>query len=111
MSAGVDHIFAAGDVAEARDFFTGKPKVSAIIPSAVTQGRIAGANMAGLKTEYEGGIPTTAFNFINRNGSVDRWEVSGRFNPRRKNNEILSITIHNIKEPGTFFFAVFGRSR
>jgi phenylglyoxylate dehydrogenase epsilon subunit len=63
MSTNIDHIYAAGDVAEAPDFFTGNPKVSAIIPIAVSQGRVAGANMAGRKAEYEGAIPMTVFNF------------------------------------------------
>ncbi len=64
MRTGVDNIYAAGDVAEARDFFTGKPKINATIPSAVAQGRIAAANMAGADAEYEGSIPMTAFNFL-----------------------------------------------
>lgn len=59
-----DGIFAAGDVAWARDFFTGKPRVSAIMPSAVSQGRVAGANMAGGQAVYEGSIPLTAFHFF-----------------------------------------------
>jgi len=63
MRTGVDHIYAAGDVAEAQDFFIGKPKMNAIIPCAVAQGRVAGANMAGQDAEYGGGIPMTAFNF------------------------------------------------
>ena len=64
MGTNIDQIYAAGDVAEAPDFFTGEPKISAIIPSAVSQGRVAGANMAGVKAEYEGGIPMTAFDFM-----------------------------------------------
>ena len=64
MRTGVDQIYAAGDVAEAQDFFTGQPKISAIIPSAVRQGRVAGANMAGGDAEYEGAIPSTALNFL-----------------------------------------------
>ncbi len=64
MRTGVDHIYAAGDVAEAGDFFTGKPRVNAIMHSAVAQGRIAGVNMAGGNAKYEGGIPMMAFNFF-----------------------------------------------
>jgi phenylglyoxylate dehydrogenase epsilon subunit len=64
MGTSIDQIYAAGDVAETPDFFTGEPKISAVIPSAVSQGRVAGANMAGLKAEYEGGIPMTAFDFM-----------------------------------------------
>lgn len=64
MGTSIDQIYAAGDVAEPPDFFSGEPKVSAIIPSAVSQGRVAGANMAGVMAEYEGGIPMTAFDFM-----------------------------------------------
>jgi phenylglyoxylate dehydrogenase epsilon subunit len=64
MWAGVDHIYAAGDVAEAPDYFTGRPRMNGIIPSAVRQGRVAGSNMAGVAAEYEGGIPMAAFNFM-----------------------------------------------
>jgi phenylglyoxylate dehydrogenase epsilon subunit len=64
MSTGIDQIYAAGDVAEAHDFFSGKPKINASIPSAVRQGRVAGANMVGIHAEYEGGIPMAALNFM-----------------------------------------------
>ena len=64
MRTAVDDVYAAGDVAQAPDFFTGDQTVNAIVPSAVEQGRVAGANMAGVDTEYEGGIPMTAFNFL-----------------------------------------------
>jgi phenylglyoxylate dehydrogenase epsilon subunit len=64
MSTGIDDIYAAGDVAEAQDFFTGKPKINAVLYSAVSQGRVAGANMAGVDDEYEGGIPVAVFNFL-----------------------------------------------
>ncbi len=50
------NIYAAGDVAEVRDFITGKPVLHAIWPSAVDQGRIAGANMAGKRIPYQGSL-------------------------------------------------------
>lgn len=43
-------IFAAGDVAEAPDFITGKRSVMAIQPIAVEQGRLAGINMVKANT-------------------------------------------------------------
>ena len=64
MRTNVDDVYAAGDVAEAQDFFTGKPKINAIIHSAVIQGKVAGANMVGSDAEYEGSIPMMAFNFF-----------------------------------------------
>jgi len=60
MRTGVSGIYAAGDVAEAACFFTGKSTVNAIIPSAVAQGSLAGANMSGQDEAYEGSIPMTA---------------------------------------------------
>jgi len=59
-----EDIYAAGDVAEAKDFFTGQPGLNAILPSAVEQGKIAGANMAGEKQEYEGWISMNVFHFF-----------------------------------------------
>jgi nitrite reductase (NADH) large subunit len=50
------NIYAAGDVAEVRDFITGEPVLHAIWPSAVDQGRIAGANMAGKRIPYQGSL-------------------------------------------------------
>ncbi|MBL8458677.1 MAG: NAD(P)/FAD-dependent oxidoreductase [Zoogloea sp.] len=47
METSVPGIFAAGDVAEAPDLFTGAHLVSAIQPNAADQARIAAINMAG----------------------------------------------------------------
>jgi len=43
-------IYAAGDVAEVKDFLTGQPTTSAIWPNAVEQGRVAALNILTLKT-------------------------------------------------------------
>ncbi|MDD5559417.1 FAD-dependent oxidoreductase [Candidatus Methylomirabilis sp.] len=52
----LDGIYAAGDVAETVDMFSGKRAVNAIWPEALNQGRIAGLNMAGVSTAYEGSM-------------------------------------------------------
>jgi NAD(P)H-nitrite reductase large subunit len=52
----LDGIYAAGDVAETVDMFSGKRVVNAIWPEALNQGRIAGLNMAGVATPYEGSM-------------------------------------------------------
>jgi NADPH-dependent 2,4-dienoyl-CoA reductase/sulfur reductase-like enzyme len=49
-------VFAAGDVAEVRDFLSGEPTIHAIWPTAVDQGRIAGANMTGARLAYPGSL-------------------------------------------------------
>jgi phenylglyoxylate dehydrogenase epsilon subunit len=59
-----EDVYAAGDVAEAKDFFTGQRGLNAILPSAVEQGKIAGANMAGERQEYEGWISMNVFHFF-----------------------------------------------
>ena len=49
-------VYAAGDVAEVRDFVDGAPAVHAIWPTAVDEGRVAGANMAGGEIAYPGSL-------------------------------------------------------
>ncbi len=56
METNVEGIFAAGDVAEAPDFFSGEKVNYGLWPSAVEQGEIAGKNMAGLKEVYSGNL-------------------------------------------------------
>ncbi|WP_298267518.1 FAD-dependent oxidoreductase [Geobacter sp.] len=56
MEASIKGVFAAGDVAEARDFFTGVKNPMPIWPDAYIQGDIAGVSMAGGTKEYAGGI-------------------------------------------------------
>jgi phenylglyoxylate dehydrogenase epsilon subunit len=63
-----EDVYAAGDIAVAKDFFTGKPGINAILPSAVEQGKTAGANMAGEATEYQGWISMNVFHFF-QNGA------------------------------------------
>ena len=64
MRASIHNIFAAGDVAEAPSFLTGENGLSLIHPSAVEQGKIAGSNMIGEDTLYEGWISMNIFNFF-----------------------------------------------
>jgi len=47
-------IYAAGDVIESPNRLTGQRLVHAIFPNAVEQGRVAGMNIAGFPTVYEG---------------------------------------------------------
>ncbi len=64
MSTNLTAIYAAGDAVEACNFFSGRPDINAITPSAIQQGRIAGANMAGEKDEDKGWIPMNLFRFF-----------------------------------------------
>jgi phenylglyoxylate dehydrogenase epsilon subunit len=72
MHTSAEDIWAAGDVAQARDFFgagdmdDGAKIINGILPDAVEQGKIAGMAMAGdpaLK-RYPGGVPLNTYTFF-----------------------------------------------
>ena len=54
MQTSVPGVYAAGDVAEAPDLFSGRHLVAAIQPNAADQARIAALNMAGEKARMKG---------------------------------------------------------
>lgn len=54
LETSVPGIYAAGDVAEAPDLFTGAHLVAAIQPNAADQARVAALNMAGRQTRLNG---------------------------------------------------------
>lgn len=56
METSVKGIYAAGDVAEASDFFSGQKNPMPIWPDAYIQGDVAGTAMAGGKKTYGGGL-------------------------------------------------------
>lgn len=64
MATSVKGIYAAGDVAEARDFFTGSKNPMPIWPDAYIQGDIAGTNMAGGTKSYLGGLAMNSIEFF-----------------------------------------------
>ncbi|MCU7845380.1 MAG: FAD-dependent oxidoreductase [Candidatus Thiodiazotropha sp. (ex Monitilora ramsayi)] len=75
MQTSVPEIYAAGDVAEAPDLFTGAHLVSAIQPNAADQARVAAINMAGGQTHLKGVL---AINVLDTLGlistSFGQWE-------------------------------------
>jgi len=56
MRTTVPHVYAAGDVAEGRDFSTGEWVVHALQPTATEHGRIAALNMVGKEVAYRGSL-------------------------------------------------------
>jgi NAD(P)H-nitrite reductase large subunit len=58
-------IFAAGDVAEAGDFLSADRSIYAIWPTAIDQGRAAGANMAGAGQAYPGSLGMNVVELFN----------------------------------------------
>jgi phenylglyoxylate dehydrogenase epsilon subunit len=64
MRTNLPYIFAAGDVAAAKNLLTGEYGLNPILPNAAEQGKIAGSNMVGQKKEYDGWLPMNTFNFF-----------------------------------------------
>jgi NAD(P)H-nitrite reductase large subunit len=56
MRTTVPHIYAAGDVAQGRDFSTGEWVVHALQPTATEHGRVAALNMLGQTVAYRGSL-------------------------------------------------------
>ena len=67
MQTSIPGIFAAGDVAEAPDLFTGRHLVSAIQPNAADQARVAALNMAGQPARMKGVL---AINVLDSMGMI-----------------------------------------
>lgn len=73
MRTNVDNIWAAGDVAQAKDFFGLEKVLNGILPDAVEQGYIAGMSMSEdpAVNPYVGGIPMNTYTFFgNRSFTV-----------------------------------------
>lgn len=64
METSMKGVFAAGDVAEARDFFNDTKNPLPIWPDAYIQGDIAGTAMAGKQKEYAGGLSMNSIEFF-----------------------------------------------
>ncbi len=60
MMTSVEGIYAAGDVAQARELLSGESRCIPILPDAYRQGFIAGCNMAGGRHVYSGGLAMNA---------------------------------------------------
>ena len=85
MATSSPDVYACGDVAEAYDFVHGENRLTPIWPNAYLGGRIAGFNMAGAPTEYNGG---TAMNSLNYFGLVA--VSAGMVTPPDDSYEVLS---------------------
>jgi NAD(P)H-nitrite reductase large subunit len=84
LATSVPGIVAAGDVAEAGDWLTGRRYVHAIFPNAVAQAPIAAATLLGRDVRYQGaeamnslkhlGVPIVAMGTIDEPDEVLRWQ-------------------------------------
>lgn len=129
MKTSADHIWAAGDVAQAEDFFGPSKILNAILPDAVLQGKIAGADMSGgrLDSDYVGGISMNTFNFlgnrafsigINDSGDGEKYRIEKRILPSGniyqkmvfQGNVLVGMTaVNSDLDPGIIMNLIKGR--
>lgn len=121
MRTNIPDVYACGDVAEAHDFLIDKNRLLPLWPLAQLGGRVAGYNMAGKKTEYEGGtvmsslkyfdLPIIAVGTVNSEDNSD-YELLLDRQPEKmvykkillKDNMIVGfIFLGDIKKAGIFF--------
>ncbi len=118
MHTNKEDIFAAGDITEVKEQIEGSQGTFAIWPNAIEQGRIAGLNMVGKQTEYEGAdivnvldIFDTPVVAMGRTSSeIGKCKVISRFTRQDskkiliKNNRIVGLQfVGTIRNSGTFY--------
>ena len=84
------NIFTAGDAAETYDIARGTKRVNALWPCAVEQGVVAGLNMLGKKTSYDGSLSMNSVDFFGL-ASVSM----GITKPKKEEYEVISKTLEN----------------
>jgi phenylglyoxylate dehydrogenase epsilon subunit len=112
MRTNVANIWAAGDVAQARGFFTPDRIINGILPDAVDQGRIAGMAMAddpGTK-DYAGGVPLNTYSFFGQHavsvgvheGALEQSGVEVQKQMDAGQNRYLKIVLKDRRLAGIF---------
>ncbi len=64
MRTNIPNVYGAGDVVKALDITDGQKRPLPLWPLAYQQGIVAGANMAGAKYPYAGGLPMNSLKFL-----------------------------------------------
>jgi len=127
MKTTVPDVFASGDVAETYDFTLNQNRLLPLWPLAVAEGKVAGYNMAGKKTEYAGGtnmsslkyfgIPVISIGITNPKEET-AYEILVNHEPEKnlykkvvlKDNVIVGITLVNdVERAGTRFHLMKNR--
>jgi NAD(P)H-nitrite reductase large subunit len=122
MRTNMPDVYASGDVAEAYDFVMNQNRLLPLWPLAVLEGQVAGYNMAGKKTTYQGGtnmsslkyfgIPIVSIGLANPKEDP-ALEVHVKCDAERnlyrkivlKNNVIVGLTLVNcIERAGILFY-------
>ncbi len=89
MATNLPAVWAAGDVAEPVDALQGTNAPSALWPSAVEGGRVAGANMAGIPSVFGGTIRMNSVELLGvRVVSAGAWEGDQVMVSRRENGSV-----------------------
>lgn len=118
MRTNVNDIYSAGDVVETQNFITNQNSVLAIWPVAAIQGKVAGLNMAGKETIYDGmfpmnsveilGVPSISFGVTNVE-EKDGFEVLSKEDENfyrkiiLKDNKVVGvILVGNIDRAGLY---------
>jgi NAD(P)H-nitrite reductase large subunit len=127
MQTSVPDVYACGDVAEAYDFIAGMNRQLPLWPLAVEEGQVAGFNMAGVKTVYNGGtnmsslkyfgIPIVSIGLANPKEDpsleiLTKIDVSQKIYKKivLKNNVIVGLTLVNsIDRAGTLYYLIKNR--
>ncbi|MCJ2163869.1 MULTISPECIES: FAD-dependent oxidoreductase [unclassified Pseudodesulfovibrio] len=94
MHTSADSVFAAGDVAQAKDLLFGEDRVIPIWTNAYNQGFCAGKNMAGADIRYTGslsmnsisfyGLPTISVGTVNPPEGDDSFEIAAALDEKKK---------------------------
>jgi NAD(P)H-nitrite reductase large subunit len=121
MQTNVPDVYASGDVAETYDFTLNQNRLLPLWPLAVAEGKVAGYNMAGKKTEYAGGTNMSALKYfgipvisigITSPKEDSAYEILVKHEPEKnlykkvvlKDNVIVGITLVNdVERAGTLF--------
>ncbi len=85
MATSHPDVYCCGDVAEAYDFVINGNRLTPIWPNAYIGGRVAGYNMAGVKTEYGGGTTMNSVNYFGLEITS-----AGLVNPPDSNCEVIT---------------------
>jgi len=121
MRTSVPDVYASGDVAEAYDFILNENRSLPLWPLAQLEGKVAGYNMAGKKTDYEGGtsmsslkyfgVPITSIGIANPKED-NAYEILVKHDPARnvykkivlKDNVIVGMCfVNDIERTGILF--------
>lgn len=114
-------VFAAGDVAQAKDLLAGENRVVPIWTNAYSQGLCAGKNMAGAEESYIGGLamnsisfyglPTISVGTVNPNPEDKDYEIASSLDERKqsyrklvfnKNRLVGYVLVGNIDNAGMY---------